>query len=74
MRYQEPFLQSGLTKQEAHDTKERYLQRYPQARISIAPAFAAQHLLCLVVQLPRRSVEPVRGGWRGYSSLRSLIR
>ena len=70
MRYREPIIQRGLTRAEAAELKERYIQRNPGAKVTIESELANPQLKTLIAHLPvlplRQVLAPGFIGYRGW--------
>ena len=70
MRYREPIIQPGLTKEEATDARDRYLRINPGARVTIDSQPDNPQLKTLIAHLPvlplRQVLAPGFIGYRGW--------
>lgn len=70
MRFREPIVQSGLTKEEATDARDRYLRINPGARVTIDSQPDNPQLKTLITHLPvlpfRQVMDPGFIGYRGW--------
>ncbi|MGU5727573.1 hypothetical protein ACV1DR_01390 [Aeromonas jandaei] len=70
MRYREPIIQPGLTREEATDARERYLKINPGARVTIDSQPDNPQLKTLIAHLPvlplRQVLAPGFIGYRGW--------
>ena len=72
MRYREPIIQSGLTRKEATDVRERYLRINPGARVTIDSLPDNPQLKTLIAHLPVLPFSRVRDpGFIGYRGWRA---
>lgn len=70
MRYREPIIQSGLTREEATDVRDRYLRINPGAKVTIDSQPDNPQLKTLIAHLPvlplRQVLAPGFIGYRGW--------
>lgn len=70
MRFRKPIIQQGLTREEAHDVRERYLRINPGAKVTIDSQPDNPQLKILIAHLPvlpfQQMQEPGFIGYRGW--------
>lgn len=71
MRYRDPIIQTGLTREEAEDIRDRYLRLHPRAKVSITSQPDNPQLKTLITLLPWQPLSSFREpgfvcyrGWR----------